>query len=369
MAPRTAQLDGMYRTGKETPLVSIVIPVYNGANYMREAIDSALAQTYANCEVIVVNDGSRDDGATDAIARSYGQRIRYFAKENGGVGSALNLGIDKMEGEYFSWLSHDDVYKPDKVRAQVACYDTLDAETLLYGGYELFWGDGSQIAVDFAQSYPAQRLDTGLFPVFYGLLNGCTLLIHKSHFARAGRFDESLPTTQDYDLWFRIFNGARPHYCTQINVRTRLHAAQGSRRIEEHLAEASALWIRLMGELQFPQMCEISGTPRQFYAHMRDMCAGAPYAAAADYAAQRLAALPQTLVAMGDGEKDALITALMDGYDAQLAWITAGMPAALPNARALLKRLAFLTKASLRSDGLGKTARRVAANLFARRKD
>ena len=63
------------------PLVSIVIPVYNGSNYMQEAIDSALAQTYENIEVIVVNDGSTDN--TDEIARSYGDKIKYFVKENG----------------------------------------------------------------------------------------------------------------------------------------------------------------------------------------------------------------------------------------------------------------------------------------------
>ncbi len=65
------------------PLVSIVIPVYNGSNYLREAIDSALAQIYRNIEVLVINDGSRDDGKTEAVALSYGDRIRYFAKENG----------------------------------------------------------------------------------------------------------------------------------------------------------------------------------------------------------------------------------------------------------------------------------------------
>ena len=71
-----------------TPLVSIVIPVYNGANYMREAIDSALAQTYENKEIIVVNDGSSDNGETDRIAKEYGDRIRYILKQNGGVSSA-----------------------------------------------------------------------------------------------------------------------------------------------------------------------------------------------------------------------------------------------------------------------------------------
>ena len=95
------------------PLVSIIIPVYNGEKYMREAIDSALNQTYKNIEVIVVNDGSKDN--TDEIALSYGDKIRYFKKENGGVSTALNLGIKEMKGEYFCWLSHDDVYEYNKV--------------------------------------------------------------------------------------------------------------------------------------------------------------------------------------------------------------------------------------------------------------
>ena len=115
------------------PKVSIIIPVYNGANYMREAIDSALNQTYKNIEVIVVNDGSTDNGETEAIALEYGERIRYFKKRNGGVSSALNYGISKMTGEYFSWLSHDDVYSPEKIRHQIeslALTDKKDAVAL-----------------------------------------------------------------------------------------------------------------------------------------------------------------------------------------------------------------------------------------------
>ena len=75
------------------PLVSIIIPVYNGSDYIKQAIDSALAQTYPHVEVVVINDGSKDKGKTEKIAKSYGEKIRYFYKENGGVGSALNLGI------------------------------------------------------------------------------------------------------------------------------------------------------------------------------------------------------------------------------------------------------------------------------------
>ena len=77
------------------PMVSIVIPVYNGANFLREAIDSALSQSYKNIEIIVINDGSDDANETDKIARSYGDTIQYFHKKNGGVASALNLASGK----------------------------------------------------------------------------------------------------------------------------------------------------------------------------------------------------------------------------------------------------------------------------------
>jgi glycosyltransferase involved in cell wall biosynthesis len=77
------------------PKVSIIIPVYNGENYLHEAIDSALAQTYKNIEILVINDGSTDN--TEKIALAYKDNINYFFKSNGGQSSALNFGIDKME--------------------------------------------------------------------------------------------------------------------------------------------------------------------------------------------------------------------------------------------------------------------------------
>src|SRR5689334_22845299 len=101
------------------PKVSIIIPVYNGSNYLHEAIDSALAQTYKNIEVIVVNDGSTDEGATDKVALSYGDRITYISKQNGGVSTALNVGIQSSTGVFIAWLSHDDVFLPHKIELQV----------------------------------------------------------------------------------------------------------------------------------------------------------------------------------------------------------------------------------------------------------
>lgn len=191
--------------------VSIIIPVYNGANYLREAIDSALAQTWPHCEVLVINDGSTDAGATEAIIRSYGKRIRSFAKPNGGVASALNLGIEQMRGEFFSWLSHDDVYLPHKVASQMRLVETLplaDRESLfLFGAYTLINASGRPLYTF--------RPDCGLIArapfhaVFKHMINGCTTLISKALLLRAGGFN-NLPTTQDYDLWFRLLRLTRP---------------------------------------------------------------------------------------------------------------------------------------------------------------
>lgn len=103
------------KVNKYRPKVTIVIPAYNAANYLAEAVESAINQTYENIEIIVVNDGSNDNGATADVAKKYRNSIRYIEKGNGGSSSALNCGILNMTGEWFSWLSHDDLYCPDKV--------------------------------------------------------------------------------------------------------------------------------------------------------------------------------------------------------------------------------------------------------------
>jgi len=184
--------------------VSIVIPVYNGSNFLRDAIDSALAQTYKNIEVIVVNDGSNDEGATESIARSYGKKIKYFKKTNGGVATALNYGIEKMTGEYFSWLSHDDMYEKKKIEEQMKFLSGYDSEKTIVACDAKVLFDSGVTKND--------KIDTklfGHFDVFLAIagdigVNGCSLLIPKAAFEKVGGFNNDLPVTQDYDLWFRL---------------------------------------------------------------------------------------------------------------------------------------------------------------------
>ncbi len=248
----------------DDPMISIVIPVYNGANYLREAIDSALAQTYNNFEILVINDGSDDGGNTEAAALSYGDRIRYFAKENGGVATAVNLGIREMRGEYFSWLSHDDLYASDKLAVQIqALRDRGLCEAVVYSDFDYLDMDSGRVtSSQWLKQYPQQCMENSIFPVLYGLIHGCSLLIHRSHFQRIGVFDESLLTTQDYDLWFRLLYDQRSVFVPRSLVCGRLHPEQGSHTMSRRLVRESAnFFLRTVRTLSAEKICSIWGHP------------------------------------------------------------------------------------------------------------
>ena len=219
-----------------TDLVSIIIPVYNGANYLKYAIDSALEQTYQNVEVIVVNDGSNDEGATAAIARDYGSSIVYIEKQNGGVSSALNAGIDAMHGSWFSWLSHDDVYSCEKISSQMQLlgeYSVCSKDTrIAYCGNDYIDKDGKLLAKKQRINEHA-KVDLGpnesLLLIARGhSIGGCNLLIPRRAFDNF-RFEERLRYVQDNVMWANLFSAGygllyRPE---DVLVSTRIHAQQG----------------------------------------------------------------------------------------------------------------------------------------------
>lgn len=219
------------------PLVSIVIPVYNGANYLTEAINSALSQTYTNIEIIVVNDGSRDDGATERIALSYGDRIKYFYKPNGGVSSALNYAIDRMAGEYFSWLSHDDLYEPHKIEREVNTLAQLEdkANVIISCADNLIDSDGNII---YRPDSHMEGIYSGssLFDIYFSkhlVINGCCLLIPKSLFERFGNFS-SFRFIQDLECWINFMLGGTSFYFIPEKLTMmRVHSGQVTQRMPE----------------------------------------------------------------------------------------------------------------------------------------
>lgn len=210
--------------------VSVVIPVYNGADYLAEAIQSALDQTYKNIEILVINDGSNDDGATERLALSYGNKIRYFRKENGGVASALNTAIAEMTGDYFTWLSHDDLYTNDKIEKEMDFMSTIGrVDVVVYSNYSVFTNDAENAIPVFMKGVLPEQFRYWI--TVENRLHGCTLLIPRSVFAKVGCFNESLKTTQDYDLWFRMAKHFQFIHTPEFLVKARSHSEQGSNKM------------------------------------------------------------------------------------------------------------------------------------------
>ncbi|MBI5247354.1 MAG: glycosyltransferase [Elusimicrobia bacterium] len=241
------------------PLVSIIIPAYNASDYLAQAIDSALGQTYKNIEIIIVNDGSVDGGKTEAVAKSYGSKIRYFRKPNGGTGSALNVAIRQMRGEFFSWLSHDDLYYPGKIERQIATYEELGrSDVILYCDFDLIDQNGSLLYTVRIPETPPHFFRYRLTLTAY--LHGCSLLIPITAFDKCGLFDERLRTTQDYDLWFKMSFHYKFTQLRETLIKGRIHEGQGTRMLTEHVQrEGDDLFRRFMENIPPAELKVASG--------------------------------------------------------------------------------------------------------------
>jgi hypothetical protein len=232
--------------------VSIIIPVYNGSNFLDSAIRSALSQTHDDCEIIVVNDGSNDLGATQKIIDSYGDRILPLVKENGGVATALNLGIASANGSHLLWLSHDDVLTVTAVEdlVQTAELSNSFGAAIVYGAWHTIDEKGNLTGeIKAEKSLSLNFQNSPHLPILFSLVHGCSLLIPTELIRRMGGFDVSLPTTQDYDLFWRMFPETRLLHCSRNTLYQRNHSLQGSNSIQNHLPEADRLWLKFLRDI------------------------------------------------------------------------------------------------------------------------
>lgn len=227
-----------------TPKVSIIIPVYNGSDYIEEAIESALSQTYTNYEILVINDGSTDDGKTEEVVLKYADKVRYISKENGGVSSALNLGIKEMTGEYFSWLSHDDKYTPYKLEHLVQLIAESKEKDIVALSGVTHIDKNSKRVKDVKYNYD-NRVYEGHevieYMLKYGGVNGCALLIPRKALIESGGFNEDLRYNQDLLMWYQIFGN---NYKLVVDlehkdVMYRLHENQTSKQRRDLLLHDS----------------------------------------------------------------------------------------------------------------------------------
>ena len=259
------------------PKVTIVIPVYNGEKYVKEAIDSALNQTYDNIEILVINDGSKDK--SDSIIKEYGDKIRYISKENGGVSTVLNLAIKEMKGEYFSWLSHDDRYYPEKIETEIDFLinsQLLGKKVILYSDYDLINEKSKILSVAIKDHKMLEEKEE--YALLRGTVNGITLLIPKIAFNDCGNFDETLRCAQDYDLWYRMMKkGYHYKHIPKVLASTRIHNKQVTNTNPKVVTEGNQFWIRMIDDIPLKKKEKLEGSEYAYYYEMANFLKSTPY--------------------------------------------------------------------------------------------
>ena len=181
------------------PLVSVIIPTYNRAQMLRQAVDSALEQDYPRTEILVIDDGSADE--TPIMLADYEDRIRFFRQENTGVSAARNLGIRASRGELIAFLDSDDYWLPGKLAIQ-ADWFLRHPGALICQTEEIWIRNGRR--VNPRLKHRKREGDIFIESLSLCLVSPSAVMLRRSLLDETGLFDPELPACEDYDLWLRI---------------------------------------------------------------------------------------------------------------------------------------------------------------------
>jgi len=208
-----------------SPAVSVVIPAYNVAPFIRETLDSVFAQTFTNYEVIVVNDGSPDTEEFERAIELYRERIRYCAQENRGASAARNAGLRAARGEWIAFLDADDLWLPAYLDEQLRFISEHNCDLVCADA--MIFGDSADAGQTYMDAVMASAPATGEV-TFLDLVSSNRSLMTSGVVARrdlileVGLFDEALRNAQDFDLWLRLArHGARLAYQRLVLLRYR----------------------------------------------------------------------------------------------------------------------------------------------------
>jgi glycosyltransferase involved in cell wall biosynthesis len=228
--------------------VSAIIPVYNGAATVAEAIDSALAQTFAGLEVIVVNDGSTD--ATSDVLRRFAGRIRVVDRANGGIAAARNSGAAAAIGEYLAFLDCDDIWMPTMVERGVAALDADPACVLAYCNCAVMDSDGhdlrSALIGDGVNHAPSlDEMLSRLWPIMPS-----AVVIRRATYDACGGFAEEFKSYgfEDVIFWLRAREQGRFSYVPEQLVKWRFALFPRPLKVGWIKPEAFATFDRILRE-------------------------------------------------------------------------------------------------------------------------
>ena len=267
-------LDKCKKRKNFNPLVSIIIPVYNGSKFLSCAIDAALNQTYKNIEVIVVNDGSNDKKKCERIAMKYGDKIKYYYKENGGVSSALNYGIKRMNGDYFSWLSHDDFIEKDHIEKLVELVSCEGNEKVIpFSSFKIIDSNGDldiQKTIDaqlVVMDYKMSKIKN-YYSLLQGEINGGSVLIPKEAFKKYGLFNENLQITQERDMWSRLIKEYHFINIPYDTASLRVHSNQVTNKAKNVIEKTEEKNLDIVNSLTKKEIEQLEYNEAFFYTKM-----------------------------------------------------------------------------------------------------
>jgi glycosyltransferase involved in cell wall biosynthesis len=194
---------------KTNPMISVIIPAYNRAQVIAEALQSVLDQTCTDYEIIVVDDGSTDE--TAEVIRGFTDRVRYVYQENRGSAAARNRGLQEARGDYIAFLDSDDLFTPEKLQKQVEYLQHNPHIGMVYSAYSNI--DDNHNELDIVPAQHAGHIYRQL--IFQCKIATPTVMIRRQVVETVGEFDINLPMAQDVDYWIRI---ARHYEIGAINA-------------------------------------------------------------------------------------------------------------------------------------------------------
>jgi glycosyltransferase involved in cell wall biosynthesis len=222
-----------------SPHVSVVIPAYNAAPFLAEALESVLVQTVTDREIIVVDDGSTDD--TRVITRAYGPAITVLAQDNRGLPAARNAGARHASGTWLAFLDADDVWFPDKLEKQLEL-TTLGAKWVYSD--RLNFGATEGVVVTQSQANPVYDGDIFLRLFVHGnFITASSVLIDRAVFDTFGGFSEDFRACEDWDLWLRVAERHEVAVCREPLLKYRYHDSNMSR-------DPSVMWTHRIKVLE-----------------------------------------------------------------------------------------------------------------------
>ena len=205
------------------PLVSVVIPVYNGERFLRESLESVFAQTFQDYEIICVDDGSTDGSC--ALLKQYGARVRVVQQANAGQSAARNAGVRQATGAFVAFLDQDDRWYPPKLAQQVAVLNAESDVALVHCNYDRMDGDGRVLVAGAALAEQASALASPLGCLIgEALVFPSAMLVRRDVFQRVGGFDPELRGFEDFDLIARLKQLGRFVLLNESGMAYRLHA-------------------------------------------------------------------------------------------------------------------------------------------------